>query len=758
MATLKLLGGTITGNKVVGEATSEGAPCGAGIFAMNFGSNDSYNYNFIIGGTAKVYDNTCNGNTNNVTLIGVTFSLSEDTPPVLTGDDKMNVGVSYTADMVTYSTGVISETYAIDCSGCFTSDLSEYVVLYNADGCLAIGEPTIKAVATDGTTETTIGNYASINDAVSAINRTDATGYSAFKMVVLKNYQVGEVSTINVTSLPVTLDLADYTISQKSLGDSMIKVASGTNLTITDEDDTTYDGTITGASANAGSAIYNEGTLNVKHITLSDNDATDSEQASSKGAVYNAGTLNVESASFADNSSESFGGAIYNVGTLSVSGTASANTTFSGNTARNGGAIYTAGGTTSIAYTTFTSNVAAADDLTAGFGGAVYLTSGASVNIASSTFGGSDTGKNSANFGGAIYSLGTLSINGTNTLPVAMSYNSAEISGGAIYSGGTLTATGLSATYNEASGFKAKDRTVVGGGAIYAATGTASVKDSTITNNASTYGYGGAIYAAVTSGGLQLLGTTSIKNNSATVAAGVFGGSTVTVGGTLVVSENLTNDTTTAKSNVYMANTDAAKADSQLTLAFATGTEAPATGMDVGISIQTPPGEFSVAGANTTLANYFTSDNDNYSVNFNATTTKLELLAFIDIVKSEYNATYDGAAHTSTIAVSPDSGLSGVTIEYSEDGTNYSTTPIAKTNAGTYSIYYRATKDWYVTQSGTLSLTIGKKTPVLNDFDVTNPDDATYNGQAHSATVAPKSDVVGMGAITIEYSSDGGTT
>ena len=274
-----------------------------------------------------------------------------------------------------------------------------------------------------------------------------------------------------------------------------------------------------------GGAIFNsddktgaKGDLTLNNVDLKDN------QAAQGGAIYNAGTLTVEGGSFTGNSAapadgstvtvSNVGGAIYNAddATLSIDGTrfegntaaiagavnnqyasshitgitnavfvnntaslsaggalrnqgtidSIAGTTFEGNTAGNGGALWNgAGGTiASITDTTFTGNKSTnaavgggaitnageiskinattfTDNSAAGNGGAINNVKGgkASITLSDTTF----TGNTAAGNGGAIYNAADSSITfkGTNTFT-----GNTAAEGKDIYNEGTLTMTG----------------------------------------------------------------------------------------------------------------------------------------------------------------------------------------------------------------------------------------------------------------------------------------------------------------------------
>ncbi|MGN0480985.1 MAG: beta strand repeat-containing protein, partial [Lachnospiraceae bacterium] len=73
---------------------------------------------------------------------------------------------------------------------------------------------------------------------------------------------------------------------------------------------------------------------------------------------------------------------------------------------------------------------------------------------------------------------------------------------------------------------------------------------------------------------------------------------------------------------------------------------------------------------------------------------------------SDYSGTYDGQSHSINVAVD---FPTGTTITYSTDGTNYGSNKPSFTNEGTYTVYYRITKDNYDTINGLRTVTINKK-------------------------------------------------
>lgn len=241
-------------------------------------------------------------------------------------------------------------------------------------------------------------------------------------------------------------------------------VAEDSNITL--ENDVFNENTATGKTAQGG-AIYNEGTLTVEGGSFTDNSAAPADGSTVTvsnvgGAIYNAddaklsingtrfegntaaiaGAVNnqydsshitgITNAVFVNNTASlSAGGALRNQGTIgSIAGT-----TFEGNTAGNGGALWNgAGGTiASITDTTFTGNTAA------GNGGAIYNAADSSI-----TFKGTNTFTgNTAAEGKDIYNEGTLTMTGDSHLIVDGNQNIYNTSSATltVNSGAKLTIT-----------------------------------------------------------------------------------------------------------------------------------------------------------------------------------------------------------------------------------------------------------------------------------------------------------------------------
>lgn len=278
------------------------------------------------------------------------------------------------------------------------------------------------------------------------------------------------------------------------------------------------------AATRNGGALYCAGnTVTLTDITFTDNGKTGAGTTTANGgAIYNsAGTLTITDGSFTNNASSATGGAITNA----VSATLDLDiygASFTGNSSRDGGAIYNAGRlyiAAGAAVTTFTGNIASQN------GGAIYGTGTGSI-IAGTIF---DSNRATSN-GGAIYATGTPTFE-----DVTFKNNSAVINGGAVFSQVTsLSFVGCTFTDNGKIG-----ATTQNGGAIYNNTGTLIATDSTFTTNAAEVS-GGAILS--TGGTLTISGSDFTSNTAVT-----SGGAIQNDAGTTI---NMTKSTFTSNSSI----------------------------------------------------------------------------------------------------------------------------------------------------------------------------------------------------------------
>ncbi len=193
--------------------------------------------------------------------------------------------------------------------------------------------------------------------------------------------------------------------------------------------------TFTGNSSNlAGGAIYSlDNVLNIENSIFGGTGTNDYNISQYGGAIYSLGMspratslTTIKKTSFINNEAVEFGGAIFvDNGILDISNT----TTFSGNTAKQGGAIYAKNSGTDTAPSTVKNTTFTANKAENGYGGAICAEN-SNFTIAESAFG-SDVIQegNTAKYGGAIgLKNSTLEILGNTTFV----NNTSSIRGGAI--------------------------------------------------------------------------------------------------------------------------------------------------------------------------------------------------------------------------------------------------------------------------------------------------------------------------------------
>ncbi len=266
----------------------------------------------------------------------------------------------------------------------------------------------------------------------------------------------------------------------------------------------------------AGVFIDDDGTLTITQSVFSGNIAT-----TDGGGIYNdrAGDLQITGANLTGNSSGRHGGGIYNNDTSTVAITDSTlssniatgdggavfnelaavltidNSTFAGNRGTNGGAIFDQDGTVDIRNSALSANAAEEN------GGAVFLTSAATLLIDATTLSGNQAKSN----GGAIDSDGTATLTNVRVLD-----NTSEGSGGAIDNSRLMTIQ---------NAFFAGNSSAADGGAIRnAGSGRLTITTSTLTGNRSDSdddlaGNGGAIHNSGTS--TIVFTQATLSNNSA---------------------------------------------------------------------------------------------------------------------------------------------------------------------------------------------------------------------------------------------------
>ena len=419
----------------------------------------------------------------------------------------------------------------------FTNTIFKNNISGTHGGAIAtrMGKNANNSVATLDIAATFIGNQAQQGGAI----------YNTF----YTNNRLGKGDGVTVTGIFSENKASDKGGAIFNDGAQDLSGAKGGVMTVTDS-------TFTGNTAAAGGAIYNTGTLTVEGGNFTDNsaapaDGSDVTVSNVGGAIYNAddaelsingtrfegntaaiaGAVNnqfdsshitgITNAVFVNNTASlSAGGALRNQGGIdSIAGT-----TFEGNTAGNGGALWNgAGGTiTSITDTTFTGNKSTDPAV----GGGAITNAGEIAKINATTF----TDNSAAGDGGAIYNVksggGTASITLSNT---TFTGNTADGNGGAIYNGGNLTFSGNN-TFSGNTAAEGKD--------IYNA-GTITVADGTTTLGSGLTQVGGQI--TVTGGTLDMASGSSLSFDASS-ALTINGGTFVADFDQLLTDYTTTND------------------------------------------------------------------------------------------------------------------------------------------------------------------------------------------------------------------------
>lgn len=376
--------------------------------------------------------------------------------------ENMVVDGSNLQDSVSYTMSnnhgnvVIKDSTIIAKEGGFAFDVY-YWSKYYEDGVSV----TVTDSIIDGRIEVTVDGNKAIGD------NTHSLSISGGMLVGgLTATDGGQLYTVGTTFLS-NVDINNNTATNRG-GGIYNAVQNASDGNVAGRGQLTLDGvSFSGNKAAQGGAIYNAGTLTVEGGSFTGNSAAPADGSTVTvsnvgGAIYNAddATLSIDGTRFEGNTaaiagavnnqyasshitgitnavfvnntaSLSAGGALRNQGTIdSIAGT-----TFEGNTAGNGGALWNgAGGTiASITDTTFTGNTAA------GNGGAIYNAADSSI-----TFKGTNTFTgNTAAEGKDIYNEGTLTMTGDSHLIVDGNQNIYNTSSATltVNSGAKLTIT-----------------------------------------------------------------------------------------------------------------------------------------------------------------------------------------------------------------------------------------------------------------------------------------------------------------------------
>jgi predicted outer membrane repeat protein len=192
----------------------------------------------------------------------------------------------------------------------------------------------------------------------------DSINSPTYGMVKLEsNYtRVSDEDTIVIDD-DLYIDGQGYTIDANNAG-GIFKIMGGHGVILNNI-------VFTNANTENGGAIYNDGTVIIQNCKFINN------HASLGGAVYNTvnGDVEVSYGSTFDGNTATNGGAIYSLGAVKIS-----DSTFNDNTAEEGGAVYIIGSDIIVNGAEFTKNIVN------GAGGAMSIINSANVSISGSTF------------------------------------------------------------------------------------------------------------------------------------------------------------------------------------------------------------------------------------------------------------------------------------------------------------------------------------------------------------------------------------
>jgi len=299
------------------------------------------------------------------------------------------------------------------------------------------------------------------------------------------------------------------------------------------------------------------------------------------------GTLTMEDGAILRNNRATDGGAVYiNNGTLTmnIGGEITANTA----TTRGGG-VYVNGGTFTMNNGKIYENKSTSTSSSYGGGGVcVYI--GGTFNM----FNGEIT-NNTARNGGGVYSYWT-----SNMIGGKISENEATTNGGGVY-----IYSSSSSIFTMSSG-EINGNSATSGGGVYN-DGTFKMTDGEVTGNIATNG--GGVYNSneiASSYSFTMTGGEISGNTAATNGGGVYNDGIFTVGGSSLVKDNIKSDS--SLNNVYIVG--------YKFLTLGTGSNAPASSMEIFINAAGIGGIVVLNGAKNTDVQYFETDDPSKEVGF----------------------------------------------------------------------------------------------------------------------------------------------
>ena len=353
---------------------------------------------------------------------------------------------------------------------------------------------------------------------------------------------------------------------------------------------------------------------------------------------------------------------------------------------------------------------------------------------------------------------GTLSAvsNNTNIATVSVSGNTVTVKPGTTAGKATITVTSAAAT-----NYNAKSATYI-----------ATVNNGTISLSATPYSgtYDGKAHNAITK--------VTVTPSDAKIEYSTNGTSYSTTMPTITNTSSFTVTVRASKAGYKTQSTTQTvkvnKAAGTLTLSATSGTLTYPTSTSFTISGNT--GTLSVSSNNTNIATAGISGNtvtvkpgttagkatitvtSAAATNYNAkSATYIATVnnGTISLSATPYSGTYDGKAHNAItkVTVTP----SDAKIEYSTNGTSYSTTMPTITNTSSFTVTVRASKAGYKTQSTTQTVKVNKAAGTLTlstmSGTIEYPNSATFTVSANTGTLSAISSNTSVATVSISGST-----
>ena len=328
---------------------------------------------------------------------------------------------------------------------------------------------------------------------------------------------------------------------------------------------------------------------------------------------------------------------------------------------------------------------------------------------------------------------GTLSgsSNNNNIATASVSGNTVTVKSGTTAGKATITVTSAEASnYNEKS-----------------ATYTATVNNGTISLSATPYNgtYDGKAHNALTN--------VSANPSDAKIEYSTNG---TTYSTTMPTVTNSSSFTVTVKASkegyktqITTETVKVSKAEGKLTLSATSGTYTypnsgtfTVSGNTVTVKPGTTAGKATITVTSAAATNY-NAKSATYIATVNNGT--------ISLSATPYTGTYDGKAHNAItkVTVTP----SDAKIEYSTDGTNYSTTMPTITNTSSFTVTVRASKAGYKTQSTTQTVKVNKAAGTLTlsatSGTINYPNSTTFTVSGNTGSITASSSNTKVATVTV---------